>query len=152
MPPDPDDLQTDADLHAVLQQLLPMALEFLASRREFYPFGGALDGNGRFAFAEAPSDVEAPSAQQVLDAVYDTLRTGAMRGAYRAVGIAADVRVTPPGGSEATDALFLEIEHASGICLHIYYPYTVSADQVPQPGAPFGGRALPHLFPRVGDA
>jgi hypothetical protein len=149
---DPDERQTDADLHAVLQQLLPTALEFLASRREFYPFGGALDGNGRFAFAEAPPEVEAPSAQQVLDAVYEKLRSGAGRGDYRAVGVAADVRVTPPGKTEATDALFLEIEHASGICLHIYYPYAVGADQVPQPGAPFGGRALPHLFPRLHDA
>ena len=136
----------DPDLQTLLDELLPEAMDLLAAERAFYPFGGYVGADGRFAFVPPSVRADEPTPERLLEELYSVLRDGAETDAYRAVGVATDVRVSPPGTEAATDAVRLELEHRQGVCLNVYFPYTLGADGVPEPGTPFGGQVEPHIL------
>lgn len=125
MPESSDSLSDSArpDMDALLNVLLPQAQELVRQHGEFYPFGAAISVEGQTALCAGFDGVEHPESQDVIDLLLAGLRRDAEAGRIRAAAICLDVRVSPPGHSEKSDAICVRIEHHSGEAAAVYLPY-----------------------------
>ena len=121
----------------VMDPLLSIAASLLEKHGEFYPIGGYLSSDGRFTVAGFHGGSENPTSDEVIRDLRRVFTQTAAKAGYRAVGLAYDVRVTPPRGSGPTDAVLVELEHANGYRVNVYWPY-----RRPPNGPPIFGDAF----------
>lgn len=111
------------EIEELLNALLPFARQQLGVQGEFCPFGATISIGGERRLVAAHLEDDHPTSQTVID----IMRAGALKeasaGEIRAFGICFDVRVVPPGKSEKTDAICVQLEHSSGEALSAYLPY-----------------------------
>ena len=111
------------DLDALLNTLYPAAQDLLAEHGEFYPFGASMTPQGDITLAGGHTGQEQPASQAVIDLLEAGFRPRAARGEVRAAGICSNVRVVPPGGSVAVDALHAHLERTGGESVDVFLPY-----------------------------
>jgi hypothetical protein len=95
----------------------------LAKQRTFYPFGASMRSDGEIAMAAGYLGEDSPEPVAIIDLLVQGFQEEAAAGAIRAAGICIDMRVVPPGGTEKTDAICAQLEHAEGDCVDVYLPY-----------------------------
>jgi hypothetical protein len=113
------------DLDTLLNDLIPFAQRMLGEYGEFLPFGAWMALDGSITSVGADSGNEHPKSQEIISLLVDGFRQQVVNGQIKAVGICFDVRVVPPGQSEKTDAIQVNLEHMSGIAVEIFLPYEV---------------------------
>ena len=133
----PAGAQAKAEVEQVMEQLVQQAASLLEKHGEFYPLGGYLSSTGRFALTAVYDGNEHPESAKVILGLRQAFGQSATKGKYRAIGLAYDVRVTAPGVSTPTDAVLVELEHATGYRVNVYWPYTGSPKDPPRFGAAF---------------
>jgi hypothetical protein len=111
------------EMDSLLDTLLPFAQQQLEKHGEFFPFAASIDSSGAPAMVAVHLGDEHPASTQLIDALYEALARSAASGEIRAAGICADVRVTPPGSGDQTDAIRTSIEHAEGDPVEVFMPY-----------------------------
>jgi hypothetical protein len=111
------------DLDALLNPLLTFAQQQVSRRKGFFPFGARMSSAGEISLVAGDIGNEQPDPTELITFLVDVFRREAAEGAIRAVGICVDMRVTPPGSSEKTDAVCAQLEHISGECGDVYLPY-----------------------------
>jgi hypothetical protein len=111
----PDEVVADFD--ALLDRLMPLAQERLASEGVCWPVASAFDRKGVATDLIDPADGPR-SVRDRLDMVYETL--GDRADWLRSVGIAADVTAL------GVDNLRVTVEHRDGATFDIFLPYTRS--------------------------
>ncbi len=121
----PDCVMAHPDLDKLMNVLLGFATSMLKSRREFLPFAAVIDMTGEVVLTQPdPAATGAhPSSEAVIDSLITELRRGADQERIRAAAICLDVRATPPGKSESTDAVAVRLEHANGEAVEAFLPY-----------------------------
>jgi len=124
----PSSAEPRAEAERLVEEGLAVAERMLRERGELVPFGyvRAPDGSTRPVVASDLDDGQESSA--VVELLTLGLRKGAEAGDYTAAAIFVDVRITPPGSSTETDAVLVEIEHRSGYCADIVFPYQRAGD------------------------
>ena len=138
------------DFDELLNALIPFAQQMLAKHGEFFPFGVTMSNDGEIA-AEAAYDVdEQPPAEQLISMLTEAFRQKAGSGQIRAAGICCDVRTIPPGKTEKTDALCLELEHQAGDAANLYLPYKKGLFGRYKYGEIFGVARTPEFFVQSG--
>ena len=70
----------------------------------------------------------------------------ASEGSLRAAGICFDVRITPPGQAEKSDAIQCALEHEGGEAANVYVPYAKQSDGQFVYGQVFASRRAPTFF------
>jgi hypothetical protein len=95
---------------------LDAALEMLAKRREFYPFGFEARNDEAVMVGSGPSLGDHPEPQAVLDLLYEGGRSRS--GDIDAVAYVSDVRL-----ESGSDAVRVDLEHRDGHALQIVTPY-----------------------------
>jgi len=126
-----------ADVEKVMNPLLELAGDLLQKYGEFYPFAGFLDSEGAFHLTATYDGNEHPSSTLVIADLRRVFEHTASQEHYRAIGLAYDVRVTPPGSSGKVDAVLVELEHHSGYRVNVCWPYTPIPQGRPAFGAAF---------------
>lgn len=111
------------DFDALLNPLLSFAREQLAKRGGFLPFGASVTSDGEVAMAAGYSGQEQTTPVEIIDRLVQGFRRDASGRRIRATGICVDARVVPPGSTEKTDAVCVQLEHAEGQCIEVYLPY-----------------------------
>jgi hypothetical protein len=111
------------EMDSLLDMLLPFAQQELEKHGEFFPFAASIDSSGALGLVAVDLGDEHPASTDVIDAIYEALARSAAGGEIRAAGICADVRITPPGSSDQTDAIRTSIEHAEGDPVEVFMPY-----------------------------
>jgi hypothetical protein len=119
MPPSARD-----EMDALLDMTLTFSQQMLEERGEFYPHAASIDSSGKMQLAGAYTGEEHPSSTELIQILYDGLREEAASGQIRAAAVASDVRVAPPGASDAGDAIRVGIEHAEADPVFVFLPYT----------------------------
>ncbi len=120
--------QTQADLDALLNAVLPFAEQTLSRYGEMYPFGAAVSSDGQLEMlASDPGIGERPNSEVVLRALYDGARASSRT--RRAFAFAADVRVS------AADTVRVELEHQDGAAIVVLVPYSRSRLKKRSPSA-----------------
>ena len=97
--------------------------EMLAKHGEFFPFGGYMDVGGGIAHVGGWTGEEQPPSQDVIDVTVRGLCQQAELREIRAAAICLDVRTTPPGQTEKTDAISVRLEHSNGEAVDVFLPY-----------------------------
>src|SRR2546421_11430945 len=109
--------ECQSDMDALLNAALPFAQQQLAKHGEFFPYGVAMKRDGQIAMVAGYTGTERPPSTEVLDIIYEALRSKADEN--RGAAVVADVRLS----GEETDALQVEVEHRDGIAPKIFFPY-----------------------------
>jgi hypothetical protein len=104
-------------MDALLGAALPFAKQQLAKHGEFFPYGVAMSRDGQIGLVAGYTGTERPPSTEVLDILYEGLRSKAEEN--RGAAVVADVRLR----GEETDAIQVEVEHRDGIALKVFLPY-----------------------------
>jgi hypothetical protein len=123
------------EAEAVMNAGMPFAQKMLTEHGEFYPFGFAMNTDGTVVAVAGTSPNEHPPSQQVIDNLAAAFRAGASKGQYKVTAVFFDVRVQQPGNSDKTDAVQVGVEHVSGYCADVFFPYSRNANG----GVTYGG-------------
>lgn len=59
-----------------------------------------------------------------------------------------DVRVIPPGQSEKTDAIQIDLDHIDGMSVTMFYPYKIGSDKQVTFSQPFAQKGIGGIFPK----
>jgi hypothetical protein len=112
-------------MDSLLTACIELAQRLLEEHGEFYPFGHAIQADGRLelvsSFVEADDD--RPDSAELLDLLCDGLAEMAKDGRIRASAVCADVRVRRSGESEARDAIQVAVEHRDADPVAVLMPY-----------------------------
>lgn len=108
----------------VMSAGISFAQKMLAAHGEFYPFGFAMTADGKVAAVAADAPDEHRPSRELIDNLMAGFRSGAARGHYKVTAVFFDVRVQQPGTSEKTDAVQVGLEHVSGYCVDVFFPYS----------------------------
>jgi len=111
------------DLDTLLNPLLSFAQQMLAKQETFLPFGASMRSDGEIAMAAGYIGEGRSEPVEIIDLLVQGFWAEASADAIRAAGICIDMRVVPPGGTEKTDAICAQLEHAEGDCIDVYLPY-----------------------------
>jgi len=111
------------EMDSLLDALIPFAQQQLEKHGEFFPFAASIDSSGALAMVAVDLGDEQPASTDVIESLYEALERSAATGEIRAAGICADVRITPPGSGDQTDAIRTSIEHAEGDPVEVLMPY-----------------------------
>jgi hypothetical protein len=133
--------QCHADLDALLSAALPFALQMLAKRGEFFPYGVAMNRNGEIAMIAGYTGTEQPPSTEVLEVLYEGLRKKAEEN--RGAAVVTDVRLK----GEGTDAIQVEVEHREGIALKVFLPYRTKRFGAPETGQMRGEAGERRIWP-----
>jgi hypothetical protein len=104
-------------MDTLLNAALPFAQRQLAKVGEFFPYGVTMTRDGQTAMVAGYTGTERPPSTEVLDIIYEGLRSKADDN--RGAAVVTDVRLR----GEETDAIQVEVEHRDGIALKIFLPY-----------------------------
>ena len=129
----------------LLNAVLPFAKKMLAAHREFHPFGASMKPDGTIALAGATDGHEHPPSQALIDLLRDGFIGEAKRGLIIASATAYDVRVIPPGGTEKSDAIAVELDHRDNYSVIVLLPYKISGNNV-QFGETFAQKGRSQIF------
>jgi hypothetical protein len=94
----------------------PVAAEMVAKKGEFHPLGASLDAgldaSGKLGSVAIPAaDHDHPKSAQLIAALKSSFRGAATTHEIVASALVYDLRVTPPGRQEKTDAIAIDLDH-----------------------------------------
>jgi len=117
------------DLEQLLSAAVPFAEQMLTKHGEFFPYGSSMDNDGKISAVGGYTGDEHPKSAEVIDLLRGAFRRDAEAGKIRACAVVYDIRTVPPGKTEKTDAIAVELEHRRGMSIKVIYPYTIAADK-----------------------
>jgi hypothetical protein len=135
------------DATELLNMLLPFAEQMLRDHGEFFPYGGAMLPDGSMTMIGASDGTEQPKSKTLIDIMENKFREAARRGEYKATGIVYDVRTTPPGSVEKTDAIAVRLDHEQGYSVVVMIPYKLVPGSDIAKGAIFATKGEGSVFP-----
>ena len=131
----------------LVDALIPAAERFLLKQSgEFYPFGAKINANGKIVHLAAYDGREHPPSAPLIEMMHAALSKEAKEGAIRCSAVVYDARVVPPGSTEKTDAVVIELEHKDGYNVVVAFPYKLLEGRV-EFGAAFAASGDHHVFP-----
>ena len=131
---------------AVMNVGIPFAQKMLAEHAEFYPFGFAMTAKNKVVAVAPSAPTEHPASQRLIDDLAAAFRAGASSREYKATAVFVDVRVQPPDKTEKTDAVQVGLEHVSGYCVDVFFPYSRDASGKVTFGAVFASKRSGVVF------
>jgi hypothetical protein len=130
----------------LMVEMKEFAKQMLRSHGEFHPFGGTIRIDDAIVHASADAGTEFPRGDDLVEILADSFHAEAMAGNIRAAAIVANVRVTPPGQSSATDAIRISLDHVGGYAAHVFFPYRLSDPDALVVEKPFASKGLSFAF------
>jgi hypothetical protein len=136
------------ECEALMNALMPFAEKMLAKDRGFLPFGASMSASGQVAVAMGAPTNEHADANELISTIERGFRDGAKKGQLKAVGIAVDVRIVPPGKLAKQDAVEIRLEHRDGYSVRIIFPYSFAEEGELKVEAPFATAGTGSVFKR----
>lgn len=127
-----DEAAQKKQLEIVFNAVRPVAVEMIAKKGEFPPFGAGMDADGKLSNVTIPPGYsEHPTAAQLIGLIKSSLTAAARAHRIVASAVIYSVRVTPPGKTEKTDAIAIDLDHRDGVSMIMICPYQLGADHQP---------------------
>jgi hypothetical protein len=118
------------DFDRLLSSVLPFAEQMLTKSGEFFPYGSTMNSDGKIAAVAGYTGVEQPKSQEVIDLLKGTFHRQAENGTIKACALAYDIRTIPPGQTQKTDAIAVNLDHRGGMSIVAIYPYSLENKRV----------------------
>jgi hypothetical protein len=115
----------------LLDSVFPVAELLLKKQGTFYPFGGYMEPNGEITHVGAKdSDTDYPMSEDLIDLLRSSFREMAGTRKCKASALIIDVRVTPAGSNQKTDAIQACLDHVDGYSVEVFFPYRIVDGEV----------------------
>jgi len=111
------------DCEALLNSVLPFAVEMLSAHGEFFPFGQAMRSDGQIVAATSYAGEDHPKSNDSIALIRQGFVAAARNGDYRATAIAYAVGIRLPPDGAASDAVAVSLDHRNGYTVVVYVPY-----------------------------
>ena len=134
-----------ADCEALMNSVLPFAEQMLTAYGEFFPFGGAMRGDGQLVSVAGYDGNEHPPSTDVIRLLKDGFIDAARHGRYKATALVYDVRVTLPSGDKS-DAIAVSLNHRDSYSIIVMFPYRIDNGKLIL-GAAFAQKGEADIFP-----
>jgi hypothetical protein len=115
------------DSEELLNAVLPFAHQMLEKNGDFYPFGASIATEGEITHDMAHTGEEFPPSQELIDALKSIYGRRVVEGEIRGCAICYDVRISLRDKG-VTDAICVDIEHATEGAVRIVQPYEKAPD------------------------
>ena len=125
-----EDVSPKEQVEALMNEGLPFAEQMLREHGEFYPYAYAMTNAGEIQAIGTSVSTERPKSLDVIATLEGGLAQRARDEDIKAIAVFVDVLVTPPG-QEKTDAVSVSLEHRSGYCVEVIFPYIRGEDGSP---------------------
>jgi hypothetical protein len=123
-----DEAAQKKQLESLFNAVRPVAAEMVARKGEFHPFGASMDPDGKLGNVAALATDDHPKSAQLLAQLKASFRSAAKSNKIVASALVYDIRVTPPGKQDKTDAIAIDLDHRDGVSLTMICPYRIDAD------------------------
>lgn len=134
------------DCNRLLNAALPFAEQMLRGLGEFLPFGAQMLPDGEIVSVSVDDSEDHARSQDLIDILQSAFRIGAADGELIATALVYDVRVVPPGASEKSDAIALNLDHRDDYSVTVAFPY-ILIDGEPKIGDAFASVGDYSIFP-----
>jgi hypothetical protein len=134
------------DFEELMNVLIPSAQRTLSKARHFHPLAASMTIEGKIKMAMGYTGDEDPTPDDQIALLTAGLQEDVGAGLLRAVGICYDVRITPPGATQETDAICVRLEHSDGEAAAIYVPYKKGWLSKVEYADLFGTKHVPTIF------
>jgi hypothetical protein len=108
----------------LMNDLLPIGVDFLKKYGEFYPYGAVLSKDDTIELLGFYEGNEFPPSKDIIDGLIETCKQLAENGEIKASGIAWNTSVTSNDGSE-TDSIIISLEHKDNYSVKVGLPYKI---------------------------
>ena len=107
----------------LMNSALPFAEQMLQKHGEFFPYGQALDVNGKVVSVSASNGKEHPPSAEIIVLLKKAFVQGASAGKYKATALIYDVRVQLPSSDIKSDAIAVSLNHKDNYSVVVFFPY-----------------------------
>jgi len=135
-----------AELEKLLAAALPFAEQMLTKHGEFFPYGATMDPQGKITNVGGYTGDEHPKSTEVIGLLKAAYRRDGEGGKIMACALVYDIRTIPPGQTEKTDAVAVDLDHRDGLSVVMAYPYKIGADKKVQFGTAFAMKGAGEIF------
>jgi hypothetical protein len=119
------------DCEAVMQAAVPFARQMLGTHGEFYPFGAAMQLDGKIVSVAAyEGNNDRPQASDLIHFLKQALGAAARQEQYRATAIVYDARVKLASTGELTDAINVLLDHRDNYSVVVVIPYSIASGKL----------------------
>jgi hypothetical protein len=115
-----------AQVEALMNEGLGFAEHLLAKHGEFFPFAISMHPLGETRHINVYDANERPSPQQVIDLLIKALCELAKSGESKAIALIVNTTITRDGKASG-DAVQAGLEHQSGYCVNVLFPYSLDS-------------------------
>jgi hypothetical protein len=109
-------------LESLIATAKPFAEKMLIENGEFFPFGAAVDKNGKLLHVAGYNGDERALSADLIVIINDGFRQSVKSGDYIATALVYDVRIIPPGKNDKSDAVAIALDNPND-SLIVYFPY-----------------------------
>jgi hypothetical protein len=119
-----------SECEQLMNSALPLAKQMLQEHGEFFPFGMALNSNGKVV-AVAPYDQrEHPTSEDFIRQLKHIFSAQAKAGEFRATALIYDATVQTPTNGVNTDAIAVALDHRDNYSVVVFVPYQLERNQL----------------------
>ena len=137
------------ELDEMLSAVMPFAKQMLEKHGEFYPYGASMSTEGKISSVGGYTGSEHPKSTELIDMLKSAFRRDANAGKIRACAVVYDIRVVPPGQTQRTDAVKVDLDHRDGASIVVVYPYVIAPDKSVAFGQSFAEKGKNTIFQAV---
>ncbi|MGC8491574.1 MAG: hypothetical protein ACP5SH_07535 [Syntrophobacteraceae bacterium] len=113
-----------------MNAVLPFAEKMLLRNGVFFPYGSALDPDGKVVAVGVYDGREHPPSKDIILLYKEAFRQGAMSGKYAATALVYDVRITLPSSNRKPEAIAVSLNHRNDYSVVIFFPYEIKKDRI----------------------
>ena len=135
-------------LESLLQAALPFGEMMLKNHGEFFPYGATMGVDEKITNVGGYTGDEHPKSVEVIKLLKDAYRRDGAAGKIMACALVYDVRVIPPGQTEKTDAVAVDLDHRDGMSVTMIYPYKIGSDKQVTFSQPYAQKGIAEIFPK----
>ena len=118
--------EAETESEELVNAVLPHVERMLNAYGEFFPFGGAMTLDGDIAQLAVADEHRDSPTEVVVEALKNTLRSGAGTNTYRATALVFPIHAQLPGADDETEAVAIALDHQANYSVVLFIPYVLS--------------------------
>ena len=131
----------------LMNDILPLAIQMLEERGEFYPYGGKVTSEGEIIHVDVmDDDTDHPESNPLIETMTREFRDEGRTGTCRATAMVMDVKVVPPEETTKTDAIQVCLDHRDGYAVEVFFPYAIDRLRKIVIHPPFAQKGASRIF------
>jgi len=137
----------EADYRKLYNHCVGFAMQMLADKQAFYPFGAKINADGSLGAVGANSGEQHPAPDVLLEILTAGLSEEVLAGKIRACCLCFDGKWQSAKDAAKSDVIMCIMEHRAENAMQFVVPYSVTAGAAPTIEQPIARRLMAKNFP-----